>query len=97
MRIFTFCIIIIMRRSKWILKKTGTALKALRTAKGMTQKELSEKLSVEAKTVSKWETDSGFPIYEFLAPDEINARCFENTRLRAIPHINFCRAVLNKR
>lgn len=79
------------------LKKTGTALKALRTAKGMTQKELSEKLSVEAKTVSKRETDSGFLIYEFLTPDEINACCFENTRLRAIPHINFCWAVLNKR
>ena len=42
-------------------------------------------------------SDSGFLIYEFLTPDEINARCFENTRLRAIPHINFCRAVLNKR
>ena len=55
------------------LKKTGTALKALRTAKGMTQKELSEKLSVEAKTVSKRETGAGFLIYEFLTSDEINA------------------------
>ena len=79
------------------LKKTGTALKALRTAKGMTQKELLEKLSVEAKTVSKRETGACFLIYEFLTPDEINASCFENTRLRAIPHINFCPAALNKR
>lgn len=43
------------------LSKTGIAIKKLRTAKGMTQKELAEKLGIEPKTVSKWETGNGFP------------------------------------
>lgn len=42
-------------------------------------------------------SDAGFLIYEFLPPDDINSRCFSGTRLSAIPHVNFCRAVLVRR
>ncbi len=43
------------------LYKNGNLLRALRKAKGMTQKEVAEKLGVVPKTVSKWETGHGFP------------------------------------
>ena len=39
----------------------GTFLAALRKAKGMTQQEVADKLSVSNKTVSKWERDEGCP------------------------------------
>lgn len=37
-------------------KEIGRKISALRKEKGMTQKELAEKLHVSDKTVSKWET-----------------------------------------
>ena len=43
------------------LNKNGKLLRDLRKAKGMTQKELAEKLGIVPKTVSKWETGHGFP------------------------------------
>ena len=43
------------------LIKNGKLLRELRKEKGLTQKELAEKLGVVAKTVSKWETGNGFP------------------------------------
>ena len=43
------------------LSKTGGLIAELRQESGLTQKELSEKLGVCAKTVSKWETGHGFP------------------------------------
>ena len=43
------------------LSKTGKLIAGLRREKGLTQKELSEKLGICAKTVSKWETGHGFP------------------------------------
>ena len=43
-------------------KKTiGSFIAALRRAKGMTQKELAEKLYVSDKTVSRWECDESTP------------------------------------
>lgn len=43
-------------------KKTlGTFLSALRRAKGMTQRELAEKLNVSDKAVSRWERDESAP------------------------------------
>ena len=39
----------------------GRLLLNLRKAKGMTQKQVAEKLGVLPKTVSKWETGHGFP------------------------------------
>ena len=43
------------------LNKTGKLLCYLRKAKGMTQKEVADKLGIVPKTVSKWETGHGFP------------------------------------
>lgn len=43
------------------LSKTGKLLYYLRKEKRMTQKELADKLSISAKTVSKWECGNGFP------------------------------------
>ena len=41
--------------------KTGNLIKELRTEKGLTQKELAEKLNVSTAAVSKWENGKGFP------------------------------------
>ena len=43
------------------LSKSGKLLRALRKEKGLTQKELADKLGIVPKTVSKWETGHGFP------------------------------------
>lgn len=43
------------------LSKSGRLLSELRKAKGMTQKQVAEKLGIVPKTVSKWETGHGFP------------------------------------
>jgi len=43
------------------LSKNGKLLCDLRKAKGMTQKQVADKLGVMPKTVSKWETGHGFP------------------------------------
>ncbi len=40
---------------------TGTTIRRLREAKGLTQKQLAEQLCVSDKTVSKWETGRGLP------------------------------------
>lgn len=43
------------------LNKNGKLILSLRKAKGMTQKQVADKLNICAKTVSKWETGHGFP------------------------------------
>ncbi len=43
------------------LNKNGKLLCDLRKAKGLTQKQVADKLGVVPKTVSKWETGHGFP------------------------------------
>ncbi|MGN0819551.1 MAG: helix-turn-helix domain-containing protein [Christensenellaceae bacterium] len=43
------------------LNKNGKLLCGLRKNKGMTQKQVAERLGVQPKTVSKWETGRGFP------------------------------------
>lgn len=43
------------------LIQNGKLLCDLRKAKGMTQKQVADKLNICAKTVSKWETGHGFP------------------------------------
>ncbi len=43
------------------LNKKGKLLCDLRKAKGMTQKQVADKLGIVPKTVSKWETGHGFP------------------------------------
>ena len=48
--------------------KTGKLIKELRTEKGMTQKELAEKIQVSNAAVSKWENGHGFPDISLLEP-----------------------------
>ena len=47
---------------------TGAAIRRLRESKGMTQEELSARLHVSSKAVSKWETGKGFPDVSLLEP-----------------------------
>ena len=49
------------------LNKNGLLLRALRKNRGMTQKEVAEKLGIVPKTVSKWETGHGFPDVSILS------------------------------
>lgn len=48
--------------------KTGNLIKELRCEKGLTQKELAEKISVSTAAVSKWENGKGFPDISILEP-----------------------------
>jgi len=43
------------------LRKNGSLLRDLRKARGMTQKDVADRVGVVPKTVSKWETGHGFP------------------------------------
>ncbi len=47
---------------------TGTTIKRLREAKGITQAELAEQIGVSSKTVSKWETTKGLPDISLMEP-----------------------------
>ena len=47
---------------------TGAMIRMLREKRKLTQKQLSEKLSVSDKTVSKWETGRGLPDVSLLEP-----------------------------
>ena len=49
-------------------EKTGKLIKTLRMEKGITQKELAEKIQVSNATVSKWENAHGFPDISLLEP-----------------------------
>ena len=48
--------------------KIGRFIAEIRKAKGLTQKQLSEKLGVSDKTVSKWECGKGMPDNAFMLP-----------------------------
>lgn len=48
--------------------KTGVLIAEKRREKGMTQKELAERLHVSNKAVSRWETGAGFPDVSLLEP-----------------------------
>ena len=43
------------------LRKNGKLLYDLRKEKGMTQKQIADRLGIQSKTVSKWERGRGFP------------------------------------
>lgn len=47
---------------------TGTTIKKLREAKGLTQLQLAEIIGVSSKTVSKWETGKGLPDISLVEP-----------------------------
>lgn len=44
----------------------GKAISELRKAKGWTQVELAERLNVSDKTISKWESEAGYPEFSML-------------------------------
>ncbi len=48
--------------------KTGRFIAERRKMKGMTQRELAERLSISDKTVSKWETGKGMPEISLMLP-----------------------------
>lgn len=50
------------------MKKTGQLIGMLRKERGMTQRELAEKINVTDKAVSRWETGKGFPEPSTLKP-----------------------------
>lgn len=47
---------------------TGSTIRLLREARGMTQAQLAEKIAVSDKAVSRWETGKGFPDITLLEP-----------------------------
>lgn len=47
---------------------TGSTIKKLREAKGITQLQLAEEIGVTAKAVSKWETAKGLPDIALIEP-----------------------------
>ena len=47
---------------------TGSTIKKLREARGMTQAQLAERIGVSDKAVSKWETAKGLPDISLLEP-----------------------------
>lgn len=47
---------------------TGAMIRRLREKKKLTQQELSEKLMVSDKTISKWETGRGYPDISLIEP-----------------------------
>ena len=47
---------------------TGTAIRRLREAKGLTQVLLADQIGVSAKAVSKWETAKGLPDISLIEP-----------------------------
>ena len=47
---------------------TGTTIKRLREAKGITQSQLAEQIGVGSKAVSKWETAKGLPDITLIEP-----------------------------
>ncbi len=47
---------------------TGSTIKKLREAKGITQSQLAEQIGVSSKAVSKWETAKGLPDITLIEP-----------------------------
>lgn len=50
------------------LNKTGKFIALIRKEKGLTQRELAEKLNLSKKTISKWERGVGFPDISLILP-----------------------------
>ena len=50
------------------LNKTGKFIASIRKEKGLTQRELAEKLDLSEKTISKWERGAGFPDVSLILP-----------------------------
>ena len=48
--------------------KTGKFIAELRKERGLTQKQLAEKLGISDKTISKWERGNGMPEVSLMMP-----------------------------
>ena len=75
-------------------EKIGKFIAELRKEKGMTQKELAEKLKVSDKSVSKWETGNGIPdvsmLKQTLQMTEEENKAFEIRKKKAIRNYVLC-------
>lgn len=76
------------------IAKIGEFIKSQRTAQGMTQKELAEKIGCTDKAVSRWETGKGLPDMSFIIPlsEELNVSvnellCGERLLPVAVPSV----------
>lgn len=49
------------------LNDSGSLIRGLRKAKGITQKDIADILGIQPKTVSKWETGNGFPDVSYIS------------------------------
>ena len=49
-------------------QKTGNFIAEMRKERGLTQRELAQKLSISDRTVSKWECGNGFPEISLMLP-----------------------------
>ena len=60
-------------------KQTGKFIAEMRRERGLTQKELADRLRISDKTVSKWECGGGFPEVSLILPlcDELGATANE--------------------
>ena len=66
--------------------KIGKFIADERKRKGYTQKQLSEKLEISDKTISKWERGNGFPEVSLLLPlcNELEITVNEDEEIRMI-------------
>ena len=60
-------------------KQTGKFIAEMRRERGLTQKELADRLRISDKTVSKWECGGGFPEVSLILPlcDELGVTANE--------------------
>ena len=60
-------------------KQTGKFIAEMRRERGLTQKELADRLCISDKTVSKWECGGGFPEVSLILPlcDELGVTANE--------------------
>ncbi len=79
---------------------TGAGIRTLREARGLTQRQLAEALSVSDKTVSKWECGHGLPDISLMEPlaaalgvsltELFSGKAFENqNRAGSVPRARF--------
>lgn len=62
-----FSAIIIREVFNMNLNDSGSLIRSLRKAKGITQKDVADILGIQPKTVSKWETGNGFPDVSYIS------------------------------
>lgn len=74
------------------MKTIGNKIKELRYSKGMSQKDIAEKLGITSQAVSKWKNDSSLPEMTML-PDIARCSEFRLMTYSNIPQKNDMRAL----